>query len=203
MTTNATAIDVSRTIVAKSDQLNADDLMSGPVTVQVTDVRLTNEDQPIAIHISGGHQPWKPCKTMRRLLVAAWGSDGAAWKGRWLTLFRDPAVKFGGDQVGGIRVSHMSDIPKPLLVSLAVTKGKKAPHRVEVLPPPSSEMPFAEFRQHLGAALKAGWPKEAIDALLGGPASDIAAEARRDIVATLRNGPPASQDPVSDHNTEE
>lgn len=130
------ALDVSDTIVAKSDQLNADDLIGGPVTVQITNVSKVAGDQPVSVHITGGHQPWKPCKTMRRLLVAAWGANASAWIGRWLVLYRDPSIRFGSDAVGGIRVRQMSHIDRPLSVSLAVSKGKKAAHKIEPFQPP-------------------------------------------------------------------
>jgi hypothetical protein len=61
-----------------------------------------------------------------------------------MTLYRDPTVRFGGMDVGGIRVSHMSDIDKPLVAVLAISKGKRAPHTVQPLPksaPPSKPVP--------------------------------------------------------------
>jgi hypothetical protein len=120
------AVDVSDTIVAKSDQLNSDDLIGGPITVTITSVkRSSSGDQPVDVHISGGHQPWKPCKTMRRVLVQAWGKDANQWIGKSLTLKRDPTVKWAGEAVGGIRIHAMSHIEKPLDVSLTETRGKK------------------------------------------------------------------------------
>jgi hypothetical protein len=118
-------IDVSDTCKARSDQLNADDLVGGPITVTITDVARAASDQPIAISITGGHQPFRPCKTMRRALVAAWGANAREWHGRSMTLYRDPNVKWAGDNVGGIRISHMSHITKPLELSLSESKGKK------------------------------------------------------------------------------
>lgn len=188
-----TTLDITDTLIAKSDQLNADDLIGGPITVQITDVRRSDGEQPVIVHISGGHRPWKPCKTMRRLMAAAWGGDGSAWRGRWLTLYRDSTVTFGKDAVGGIRISHMSDIRSGITMSLAATKGKKAQHRVEVLTPPkpatAADPALDAFRRELGAALKAGWSREAIDALLGCPAADVPPERRDEIVAALKSGP--------------
>jgi hypothetical protein len=117
-------IDLSTTIEPKSDQLNADDLIAGPRTIQVTSVSLLGEpDQPIAINFDGDKgKPYKPCKSMRRLLVALWGPDGAKYTGRSMTLYRDPTVKFGGAAVGGIRISHLSHISKPESIPLMVTR---------------------------------------------------------------------------------
>jgi hypothetical protein len=129
---------VSATIVAKSDQLNADDLVGGkePV-VQVTHVAKVTGEQPVVIAITGGHQPWKPCKTMRRVLVATWGADASQWVGRWMQLYRDDTVKWSNVPVGGIRIKAMSHIPKRVTLSLAETKGKKVMHTIEILKPPT------------------------------------------------------------------
>jgi hypothetical protein len=47
-----------------------------------------------------------------------------------MTLYHDASVLFGGQAVGGIRISHLSDIPADIRVSLAATKGKKALHTI-------------------------------------------------------------------------
>lgn len=126
--------DLSATIVAKSDQLNADDLLTGPITITVTGVKAGNTEQPIIINYDGDKgRPFKPCKTMRRVLVAAWGKNGHDWVGRSMTLFNEPTVKFGGVEVGGIRISHLSHIESALTLSTNVTKGKKAPYTVKRL----------------------------------------------------------------------
>lgn len=128
------SIDVSKTIAAKSDQLNADDMIGGPLTVRIRDVRAgSTVEQPITIDVDGWPQPYKPCKTMRRVLVAAWGGDSAAYIGRSMTLYRDPTVQWGGEAVGGIRISAMSDIPHRLEIPLAVTRKSKRKFVIEVL----------------------------------------------------------------------
>jgi hypothetical protein len=121
-------VDISRTIIPKSDQLNADQLLGGPLTITVTHVTANGgEDQPVAVHYEGENgRPYKPCKTMRKLLVYAWGADAGQWGGRSMTLFNEPDVKFGGETVGGIRISHLSDIQGDIKVSLTTTRGKKA-----------------------------------------------------------------------------
>ena len=116
--------DLSQTIKPKSDQLNADDLLTGPMNVTITDIKSGPVDQPVHIHIQG-QQPYKPCKTMRRVLITAWGANGKEWIGKSMTLFCDPTVKFGGIALGGIRISHLSDIPGPLNMMLTATRGRK------------------------------------------------------------------------------
>lgn len=123
--------DLSTTIEPKSDQLNADDLITGPRTIRVTDVRLLDSEQPVAIHFEGDNgKPFKPCKSMRRVLVQVWGGDGNQYRGREMTLFRDPTVKFGGADVGGIRISHMSHLDKAVTMALTVTRANRKPYRV-------------------------------------------------------------------------
>lgn len=127
-------MDLSETIVPKSDQLNAEDLLSSPVTVTVEEVRKGNAEQPVAIHLAEfPGRPFKPSKTVRRILVAAWGKDSGAYIGRRMTLFRDPTVKWAGEAVGGIRVSHLSHIDKPLSIALTVTRGQRTAHTVQPL----------------------------------------------------------------------
>lgn len=127
--------DLRPTIIPKSDQLNAEQLLGGPITIRVTDVRVgSSDEQPISIHYEGeGGRPYKPCKTMRKVLIFAWGADGREWIGRSMTLYNDPQIKFGGAEVGGIRISHMSDIERSIQVSLTATKGKKALHTIDKL----------------------------------------------------------------------
>lgn len=125
---NAEVIDISGTIVPKSDQLNADQLLAGPLTITVTRVTASGGDeQPVSIYYDGDQgRPYKPCKTMRKLLAYAWGANAAEWIGRSMALFHEPGVRFGGEQVGGIRISHLSDIAADIKVSLTTTRGKKA-----------------------------------------------------------------------------
>ncbi|EKS9800290.1 MULTISPECIES: hypothetical protein [Burkholderia] len=123
--------DLRGTIVPKSDQLNAEQLLAGDMTITVTDVRMGSEDQPVILHYENDEgRPYKPCKTMRKLLIFAWGEDGRNWTGKSMTLYNDQAVRFGGMVVGGIRISHLSHIEREISLSLTATKGKKALHTV-------------------------------------------------------------------------
>jgi hypothetical protein len=75
---------------------------------------------------------------MRRVLVAAWGPDGNAFIGRSMTLYLDRSVTFGGDQVGGIRISHLSHIDKPTVIPLTASRGKRKPYEVKPLRTPAA-----------------------------------------------------------------
>jgi hypothetical protein len=130
--------DLRGTIVPKSDQLNSEQLMAGPITVTVREVSIGSDDQPLVIHHDKDAQrPFKPCKTMRKVLIHAWGPDGREWAGKSMTLFNDPTVRFGGAEVGGIRISHLTDIPADIEVRLTATKGKKALHTIRRMQKPT------------------------------------------------------------------
>lgn len=127
-------MDLTDTIVPKSDQLNAEDLLTGPRTFTVEKVSKGSAEQPVDIHlVEFPGRPFRPSKTVRRILVAAWGPEASNYVGRRMTLYRDPAVKFGGMDVGGIRVSHLSHIDKALSLALTVTRGKRQPYTVQPL----------------------------------------------------------------------
>jgi hypothetical protein len=126
--------DMAQTIIPKSDQLNADDLIAGPITIKITGVTIKPGEQPVAISYEGDKgKPYKCCKSMARILVSAWGADSKNYVGRSLTLYRDPAVKWGGMEVGGIRISHMSDIDSAMTMALTVTRANKKPFTVKPL----------------------------------------------------------------------
>ena len=129
--------DISHTLQAKADQLNADDIAGQSIIVQIVDARLVrDEKQPIICDISGGWKPWRPCLTVRRLLSRAMGMDLAGWVGRWVELYCDPTVRYGGQEVGGIRIRAVSGIPEPFTMRLSYTRGKKKPWRVIPLQTP-------------------------------------------------------------------
>lgn len=127
--------DMTQAIVPKSDQLNADDLIAGPKTIKITSVQISaGQEQPVSIFFEGDNKkPWKPCKSMSRVLVLAWGPDGKKYAGRSLTLFREPSVKWGGLEVGGIRISHMEGLDEPVTMVLTATKGSRKPYTVRPL----------------------------------------------------------------------
>jgi hypothetical protein len=128
--------DLRSTIIPRSDQLNSEQLLGGPMIITVSDVRAgSGADQPVSVYYElDPARPFKPCKTMRKLLIFAWGQDGTQWIGKSMELFNEPSVKFGGEEVGGIRISRMSDInPRGIDISLTATKGRKEKHRVELL----------------------------------------------------------------------
>ncbi|MGL4486178.1 MAG: hypothetical protein ACRCUG_04120 [Yersinia sp. (in: enterobacteria)] len=127
-------MDLSRTIIPKSDQLNFEDVQSSSITAAIKSVRAGNSEQPVFIDLDGyDGRPYKPSKSMRRVLIGGWGNDGHSWVGKTLTLIGDSAVKFGGVAVGGIKVSAMSDIEANFSLMLTTSRGKRSEHRVKKL----------------------------------------------------------------------
>ncbi len=120
--------DMTRVIAPKSDQLNSDDLIAGPRTITIRDVDIRpGTEQPVSIFFENdSNKPWKPCKSMSRVLVSVWGPDAKAYIGRSVEIYRDPEVTWGGMKVGGIRVSRVSHIDKAIAIALTAKKGQKA-----------------------------------------------------------------------------
>lgn len=126
-----TKIDLTDMIKPKSDQLNADDLIAGSITVKITKVVKRSGEQPIAYHYEGDDgKPYYPCKSMMRVIVAIWGKYADEHIGKQMTLYRDPTVTWAGAEVGGIRISHMSDIEKPVTMSLTASRKSRKPYTV-------------------------------------------------------------------------
>lgn len=128
--------DMSAVIVPKSDQINADDLIGGDLTIRITGVSVSpGQDQPVSMKFEGSTKVFRPCKSMARVMVAAWGPDSSTYVGRSLQLYRDPSVKWGGMDVGGIRIRAMSNMPndRPMTMALTEKKGSRKPYTVNPL----------------------------------------------------------------------
>lgn len=128
-------MDLTETTAPKSDQQQYDDYLGGITrTVTVSGVTKGSLEQPVNVELSEfPGRPFRPNKTMRRLMVLAWGSDSSAYVGRRLTLCGNPAVTFGGKAVGGVEIAAMSDIDGPLTVALTATRGKRKNFTVQPL----------------------------------------------------------------------
>lgn len=168
-------MDISAAAQPRSDQINADDLIGGPQVVHITGVRRGSSEQPVEIVTEefGEGRPWRPSKSMIRVLIAAWGKDASVYAGRRLMLYRDPEVRFGKEAVGGIRVSAMSHINEKLTLALTVTRGRRAPYTVEPLP---DEAPKRQAAPSSAGIVKAfsgfGVIQEQLEARVGAPVDD-------------------------------
>lgn len=156
--------DISATTKTDSTQINADDLIGSPVTITVTRVVVDlDKDQPVDVHTAETPgKAYRPSKTMRRLLGEAWGNDSSQWVGRSMTLFRNPETKFGKEKWGGIEISAMSHLDKPLTVALIAGRGRKRSFHVEQLQAPQPSVDWQVLIQEAGndtVALRELWTK--------------------------------------------
>src|SRR5690349_9152935 len=103
-------MDMTESIQARSDQINADDLAGGPMTVTIREVVKGKAESPFDFLLVETDRAYRPSKTMRRVIVAAWDKDTKVYAGRRLTLYREPTITFGNKPVGGIRISAMSHL---------------------------------------------------------------------------------------------
>lgn len=127
--------DMSEVIIAKSDQINAVDLTGAPRTIKIRAVNVqAGTEQPVTIQIEGDKKYFRPCKSMSRVLVRAWGPDSAKYVGKSLRIYNDPDVLWAGMKVGGIRISHMSDIDGEFTMALAENKKNRKPFTVKPMP---------------------------------------------------------------------
>ncbi len=161
-------MDIQKTVEPRSDQLNFDDVQAVPMTITIDRVKQGPPEQPVELHnVEHPGRPYKPGKSMRRVLIAAWGVDASVYVGRRITIYGDPTIRFGKDEVGGIRISHLSHITAPITVPLTVTRGKRAPFTVHPLTDPLAEhvaalsaaVSIGELQAAWAVAMKAGVSK--------------------------------------------
>lgn len=168
-------IDMIKTVEPKSDQINADDLIGRSLTITVTKISGNDvAEQPVNVHFDGDNgKPFRPCKSMRRVMIAAWGADASKYAGQAMTLYCDPEVQFGGMKVGGIRISHMSGLERDLVVALTATRAKRKPYTVKPLATAAKPAATAEEKKaaakkkadEIIAAINAAETHEAVDAI--------------------------------------
>lgn len=130
-------MDLSKFAAPRSDQANSQDFIGGESTFTITRVEVgsRDRDEVLDIFFAEFPRPWRPSKTALRILFHCWETtDSDDFIGKRLTLFRDSEVKFGGQAVGGIRISRVSGIKKRATISLPETRGKNKVHIIDVLP---------------------------------------------------------------------
>lgn len=143
--------DVSFALEAKSDQLNAVDIIGAEPVIKIRDVQVKKTDQPVSIYFEGdNNRPWKPSKGMLRILAGAWGRDSKSWIGKHAKLYYEPSVKYAGKEVGGIRIRALSDIDKRgLSFSLTINRQKREPYQVPFLEVKTAAYPADRFEKTL------------------------------------------------------
>jgi hypothetical protein len=127
-------MDLTTSIEPRSDQINSDDLIAGPITYTIREVIGGKAEAPFDFLLVETDRAYRPSKTMRRVIVACQGPETSTYPGVRMTLYREPSIQFGGKAVGGIRISHMSGIPKAVTIQAQTTRGKRETFTVEPLP---------------------------------------------------------------------
>lgn len=140
------------TAEARSDQWNAEDFIGSDRVFTVEKVTEGKATQPFDIYLAGESKVWRPPKTVRALLIAAWGDESDVWTGRQVQLYYDPEVVYGGKKVGGVRVRAMSHIERPVRMMLQKRRGEKVEHVIDVLKPQSAPTPAVTDEQIVNAA---------------------------------------------------
>jgi hypothetical protein len=134
-------VDISETLAPNSDQLDAIELLGSPRTFTIAEVSKGNAEQPVNVHLAEFPRPWRPGKSMRRVLAACWGTDASVWVGRRVRLYCDESIRFGSETVGGTRIEALSHIDKPRKIPLLITRGKSATFVVQPLAEPIDNGP--------------------------------------------------------------
>jgi len=149
--------NVAHTVLAKSDQLNFDDFGNHKRVILITEVTVTNSEQPISIFYTNHNgKPWKPSKGMIRLICEAWGEEADNWIGKSIELCGDATVKWAGKEIGGIRISALSDIDKNGLTAfIAISRGKRRKATIPLLDVKAEEQQITEVDQQWVDAVKA------------------------------------------------
>jgi hypothetical protein len=140
--------DIRATLEAKSDQLNATDIMGIDLVIRIRAVTSSgSKEQPVAVYFDGdNNRPWKPSKGMRRVLAAGWGWESDDWIGKCVKLHFDNSVKYAGKEVGGIRVKAMSHIDqRGIVVVEAINRQQRVPLHISYLDVSQPAYPADKF----------------------------------------------------------
>lgn len=132
-------MDLSESFAPNSEQLTYAEIGDRIVTVTVEKVT-PRSDKPKdpAIHfVEFPGKPLLPGVNVGSVLRRAWGTNGREWVGRRMKLYGDPDVYFGKEKLGGVRVSHVSDISGPV----SVPRRGKGAHGVITVHPLKDEAP--------------------------------------------------------------
>ncbi|WP_336715385.1 hypothetical protein [Arthrobacter sp. USHLN218] len=151
-------MDISKALVAKSDQLNASDLTGAPIVATIQAVRRGDAVKPVVVDLVGmDGRPWKPSKGMLRVVAHGWGVESDAWVGRSVKLVNNPEVIYAGEKVGGVEVVAMSHIAAPFTIPVRISQKKVKQHTVDVLAEPSTEPWRAQWQAITNALTAAGY----------------------------------------------
>jgi hypothetical protein len=151
-------MDISKALVAKSDQLNASDLTGAPIVATIAAVRKGDAVKPVIVDLVGmDGRPWKPSKGMLRVIAHGWGVESDAWVGRSVKLVNNPEVIYAGEAVGGVEVVAMSHIAADFRIPVRISQKKVKQHSVTVLAEQPTEPWLAQWQAIKNALIAAGY----------------------------------------------
>ena len=100
-----------------SDVIRYVDLNVQDYTLQIKSVKKgrvkgkTGKDTGKAmIYFEGRERPLGAGAEILEQIGRLYGNDTRKWPGRWVTIWPDPTVKYGGEAVGGVRIRP--EVPK-------------------------------------------------------------------------------------------
>jgi len=133
-----TEYKIADMILAKSDQLNAEDLLGREMVIKITKVTKKDPKKPQPLWINyegddGGKRPYKPCKGMIKIIFSMWGENESNYIGRSLSLYRFEEAVYAGKEVGGLRLNGMSHIEKSFKVKITESRNKKVEYSIKKL----------------------------------------------------------------------
>jgi hypothetical protein len=109
--TNSNEQDAHWRTYIESDVIRFVDLPPGDHDVQIKEVKRgkvtgaggKQSGKPM-IYLVGKDKPIAGNAAICSVIEQLYGKAPARWKGKWISIFGDPTVKYGGIAVGGIRV---------------------------------------------------------------------------------------------------
>lgn len=125
-------------IQIKTDQFNYEHFLAGPQTFTVTKIGSKKDQgkQRLLVYMEG-HEgtPFIPCLGMIKCLSSpdGWGERLSNWIGKRITLFGDSKVVYGGKELGGVRVSHISGIESDYVTKITERRGVRIDYLIKKL----------------------------------------------------------------------
>ena len=147
-------VDVSKALLAKSDQLNSMDLID-PIVIQIDRVDFDHtRGQPIWIYYNKLKNPWKPSKGMNKIIAskAVFGLEDDLWIGKRLRIFNEKTVKYAGKEAGGVEISQVQGFDKVRTFPVRTSRTQKK--FIDIAPLVLSDKEKAFFENLYGATGK-------------------------------------------------
>jgi len=152
-------MNIREFVKIKSDRLNYEDFIMGPQDFTIDRLgKKMDQGQPRLLMFFAGREdtPYWPSKGMVKCLSSpeGWGeSEFSEWVGRKVRLFGEPTVVYAGKEIGGIQISHISDIPAAYSTKITLRRGMRIDYMIEPLT--EAMYPAAQFSEKLPAMRQA------------------------------------------------